>query len=294
MNQVGVLYMPFGDFAQREKILVGVGDDDNPEGYPFEASFLKIPAPLFSPGHIFILYSISIDHRARFVNGRAVTEGKFMAGMNGMGSMTPQPPLGGNRAEAPRGAGAPRPAPDPRALEAGYRSGNIQAIISALPAEKPGRGDGGGRRTPKRSRRLKRWPSRAIWAPFSGKENKESTGRRDVWRKNGGFDLSAILQNEENGCSSCGRWRGAWALSDKLEEVLKPAADVGCCVFPPPGRAPSPPPSPPETGGQGKSGEPPGQLPLSPQMIAAVAKIAQAMKPGGAGKPAFSRASGPF
>ena len=58
-----------------------------------------------------------------------------MAGMNRMGSMTPQPPLGETERKLletlARQTGA-----DPRALEAGYRSGNIQAIISALPAEK--------------------------------------------------------------------------------------------------------------------------------------------------------------
>ena len=71
-----------------------------------------------------------------------------MAGMNRMGSMTPQPPLGETERKLLE-ALARQTGADPRALEAGYRSGNIQAIISALPAEKRGRGDGGGRRPQK-------------------------------------------------------------------------------------------------------------------------------------------------
>ena len=93
--------------------------------------------------------------------------------------------------------------------------------------------------------------------------------------ENGGFDLSAILQNEET-VQQLRQMAGSMGLSDKLEEVLSQQQTSGAASSAP-RQAPSPPPSPPETGGQGKSGEPPGQLPLSPQMIAAIAKIAQAM-----------------
>ena len=93
--------------------------------------------------------------------------------------------------------------------------------------------------------------------------------------ENGGFDLSAILQNEET-VQQLRQMAGSMGLSDKLEEVLSQQQTSGAASSAP-RQAPSPPPSPPETGGQGKSGEPPGQLPLSPQMIAAITKIAQAM-----------------
>ena len=93
--------------------------------------------------------------------------------------------------------------------------------------------------------------------------------------ENGGFDLSAILQNEET-VQQLRQMAGSMGLSDKLEEVLSQQQTSGAASSAP-RQVPSPPPSPPETGGLGKNGEPPGQLPLSPQMIAAVAKIAQAM-----------------
>ena len=89
--------------------------------------------------------------------------------------------------------------------------------------------------------------------------------------ENGGFDLSAILQNEET-VQQLRQMAGSMGLSDKLEEVLSQQQTSGAASS-----ATRQAPSPPETGGQGKNGEPPGQLPLSPQMIAAVAKIAQAM-----------------
>ena len=80
--------------------------------------------------------------------------------------------------------------------------------------------------------------------------------------ENGGFDLSAILQNEET-VQQLRQMAGSMGLSDKLEEVLSQQQTSGAASSAP-RQAPSPPPSPPETGGQGKSGEPPGQLPLSP------------------------------
>lgn len=93
--------------------------------------------------------------------------------------------------------------------------------------------------------------------------------------ENGGFDLSAILQNEET-VQQLRQMAGSMGLSDKLEEVLSQQRTSGAASSAP-RQAPSPPPSRPKTGGQGKNGEPAGQLPLSPQMIAAIAKIAQAM-----------------
>ena len=89
--------------------------------------------------------------------------------------------------------------------------------------------------------------------------------------ENGGFDLSAILQNEET-VQQLRQMAGSMGLSDKLEEVLSQQQTSGAASSAT-RQAPSPPPSPPETGGQGKNGEPPGQLPLSPQMIAAITKI---------------------
>ena len=93
--------------------------------------------------------------------------------------------------------------------------------------------------------------------------------------ENGGFDLSAILQNEET-VQQLRQMAGSMGLSDKLEEVLSQQQTSGAASSAP-RQAPSPPPSRPKTGGQGKNGEPAGQLPLSPQMIAAITKIAQAM-----------------
>lgn len=84
--------------------------------------------------------------------------------------------------------------------------------------------------------------------------------------ENGGFDLSAILQDKET-VQQLRQMAGSMGLSDKLEEVLRQQPQSGV------------PPSAPQQATPAPKGdrEPTGQLPLSPQMIAAITKIAQAM-----------------
>lgn len=60
-----------------------------------------------------------------------------MAANNGNNSMTPLQPLGEAEKKLLQ-ALAQQTGADLRALEAGYRSGNLQAMISALPADKRG------------------------------------------------------------------------------------------------------------------------------------------------------------
>lgn len=90
--------------------------------------------------------------------------------------------------------------------------------------------------------------------------------------ENGGFDLSSILQNEEM-VQQLRQMAGSMGLSDQLEDALRqqPASGV------PPSSVPhSAPPSRPASE-EKRDGKRSGALPLSPQMIAAFTKIAQAM-----------------
>lgn len=90
--------------------------------------------------------------------------------------------------------------------------------------------------------------------------------------ENGGFDLSSILQNEEM-VQQLRQMAGSMGLSDQLEDALRqqPASGV------PPSSVPhsAPPSRPASEEKRDRKGS--GTLPLSPQMIAAFTKIAQAM-----------------
>lgn len=90
--------------------------------------------------------------------------------------------------------------------------------------------------------------------------------------ENGGFDLSSILQNEEM-VQQLRQMAGSMGLSDQLEDALRqqPASGV------PPSSVPhsAPPSRPASEEKRDRKGS--GALPLSPQMIAAFTKIAQAM-----------------
>ena len=93
--------------------------------------------------------------------------------------------------------------------------------------------------------------------------------------ENCGFDLSSILQNEEM-VQQLRQMAGSMGLSDQLEDALRqqPASGV------PPSSASSVPHSAPPSrpaSEEKQDGKGSGALPLSPQMIAAFTKIAQAM-----------------